>query len=228
MTARSRWMQALVYWLSDSMKTTLYMIRHGQSRANLEGCFLGQGDWDLTELGHAQAECAASYLKGLRCDAIYASDLCRAFHTAQHTADAVGLPVVAERDLREIDAGDWEFMPFEEIDAVYPTAYKRWRENIDRAQCVNGESVMHLQERVVAMLRRIARQHAGQTVLLFSHATPIRVAAAHCLGKAVKDVPWATNASATKFEYEDGELTLADYSYDAYMGELVTNLPANV
>ncbi len=210
------------------MKTTLYMIRHGQSRANLEGRFLGQGDWDLTALGHEQAESAAAYLKPIPCDAIYASDLCRAFHTAEHTANALALPVIAERDLREIDAGDWEFMPFDEIEAVYPTAYKRWRENIDRAQCVNGESVMALQARIITALRRIAQAHAGQTVFIFTHATPIRVAAAHCLGKLVKDVPWATNASATRFEYEDGVLTLAQYSYDAYIGELVTNLPTNV
>ncbi|MBE6757949.1 MAG: histidine phosphatase family protein [Ruminococcaceae bacterium] len=210
------------------MKTTMYMIRHGQSRANLEGRFLGHGDWDLTALGHSQAACAATYLKDIPCDAIYASDLSRAFHTAEHTASAVGLPVIAERDLREINAGEWECMPFEEIEAMYPKAYKRWLEDIDHAQCVNGESVMALQERVVAALRRIAAAHAGQTVFLFTHATPIRVAAAHCLNKAVKDVPWATNASATRFEYEDKQLVLADYSYDAYMGELVTNLPANV
>ena len=210
------------------MKTTMYMIRHGQSRANLEGCFLGQGDWDLTTLGHAQADCAAQFLKEIPCDAIFASDLCRAFHTAEHTANVVGLPVVEERDLREIQAGDWEYMPFDEIEATYPKAYRRWREDIDRARCVNGESVMELQERVVAMLRRIGRQYAGKTVFLFTHATPIRVAAAYCLEKAVKDVPWATNASATRFEYEDGKLTLVEYSHDAYMGELVTNLPANV
>lgn len=210
------------------MKTTLYMIRHGQSRANLEGRFLGQGDWDLTELGHAQAEAAAGYLKTIPCDAIYASDLCRAFHTAEHTATAVGLPVTEEYGLREIAAGEWECMPFEEIEAMYPKAYRRWREDIDHAQCVNGESVAALQARVIATMRRIAAAHMGQTVLLFTHATPIRVAAAHCLEKAVKDVPWATNASATRFEYEEGTLTLAEYSYDAYMGELVTNLPANV
>ncbi len=210
------------------MKTTMYMIRHGQSRANLEGCFLGQGNWDLTALGHEQAKAAADYLKTIPCDAVYASDLCRAFHTAEHTAQALGLAVIEERDLREIDAGDWEYMPFDEIDATYPKAYRRWREDIDRARCVNGESVMELQERVVALLRRIGRQHAGKTIFLFSHATPIRVAAAYCADKAVKDVPWATNASATRFEYEDGKLTLAAYSYDDYMGELVTTLPANV
>ena len=60
--------------------TTLYIVRHGQSVANLEERFAGHSDFPLTDLGRRQAACAAAYLKEhVRLDAVYASDLSRAW-----------------------------------------------------------------------------------------------------------------------------------------------------
>jgi len=54
------------------MSTQLYLIRHGQSEANLRDCFLGHGDLDLTDLGRRQAALTATYLQGIHADAISA------------------------------------------------------------------------------------------------------------------------------------------------------------
>ena len=60
----------------------LYFIRHGESLANQKDVFIGQYDFDLTEKGRKQAEMVADYLKDVKVDAIYSSDLLRAYHTA--------------------------------------------------------------------------------------------------------------------------------------------------
>ena len=211
--------------------TQLYLIRHGQSEANLRSCFLGHGDLDLTDLGRRQAALTAFYLQGIHADAIYASDLQRAVHTAQATATPRGMAVTADRRLREINAGEWDFRPFTELAAAYPTEYDLWQHNIGLAACVGGESVVQLQSRIVAAVTDLAQRHEGQTLFLFLHATPIRVLRAACEGlppENIQSIPWASNASVTHMRYENGRLALVEYSTDHFMGRLVTALPDSV
>ena len=59
------------------MKTTLIMIRHGQSITNLTKVFTGQLDTELTELGKLQADLAAKALRNVHIDKMYSSDLRR-------------------------------------------------------------------------------------------------------------------------------------------------------
>ena len=214
------------------MKTKLYLIRHGQSQGNLLGLFLGHTDMDLTELGYRQAEMAADYLQDIPVDRIYSSDLQRAYHTGCPTAKRKNMEIIKSEKLREIFAGDWEEQKFTDLMERYPEEYgKMWRQDIGNSRCVGGESVPELQTRIVAELRRIAEENPGKSVMVFLHATPIRVFAAHCKGVSsneIKDIPWASNASVTSAEYEDGKFTLLEYSIDHFMGECVTSLGGNV
>ena len=62
--------------------TTLLLIRHGQSQANLTRCFAGHLDAPLTQLGQQQAACTAEFVaNAYSVDAVYGSDLLRAFDT---------------------------------------------------------------------------------------------------------------------------------------------------
>lgn len=213
------------------MKTKLYLIRHGQSRGNLKSLFLGHTDMDLTELGYRQAEMAAEYLKDIPVDRIYSSDLQRAYHTGCATARLKGMEITKTARMREIFAGDWEKVSFDDLVEHDGEAYGVWCRDIGNARCTNGESVMELQSRIVAELQRIAEENPGKTVMIFTHATPIRVFKAWCDGSAfgeIKDIPWATNASVTTAEYEDGKFTMLDYSIDHFMGEFVTALMGKV
>ena len=215
------------------MGTIIYLIRHGESEANQRDTFLGHGDLDLTETGREQACVTADYLysHGPKPDAIYSSDLKRAYHTAEKTAELFDMPVIKEKGLREIDAGLWENVTFSELRTHFTKSFALWNENIGLAGCDGGETVEQLQNRVVSAVERIAKAHKNGSVFLFCHATPIRVFAAHCLNKAldeIKEVPWPTNASVTKAEYDGKRFRLTDYSMDGFMGELITKLPKNV
>ena len=199
------------------------MMRHGESIANLEHKFLGHGDWDLTEKGHRQAALTAAYLKNIPCDAVYASDLLRAFHTAEHTAAAKGM-VVADPRLREIDGGEWEFVPGATLAVQYPQEYQRWREDFDNAVCPGGESVQALQQRIAAAVTDIAQSHPGQTVFLFSHAAAVRAMVGYCLGCPLRELDWPANASVTHLTYENGVFALQEYGRDDFMGDLTTTI----
>ena len=212
-------------------KTTLILVRHGESEANQRDAFLGHFDLPLTERGLAQAKLAAGYLSGLQVDAIYSSDLQRAYQTACCTAKELGLPVKTDANLREVDAGEWDNMTFADLMEKYPETFGLWANDIGNAGCDGGETAKQLRCRVMGALTYIARANRGKRVLVFCHGTPIRIAG--CIGQgmaieALKDVPWAANGSATTLEYEEGAFRLVEYSRDEYMGELVTKLPEGV
>lgn len=211
------------------MSTHIYLIRHGESEANKIDAFAGHSLFDLTEQGRAQARKVAEYLATVQADVIYASDLPRAYHTALPTAERKGMEIIKNQNLREIDAGDWDGRTFDDLEQNDPN-YPLWRSDIGRACPTNGESVAHLWSRVMRELESIAQRHDGQSVFVFTHATPIRAFAAACAGKTpdtMRDIPWMSNASVTHAVYEDGKFRMIEYSRDDFMGDLVTVLAAN-
>jgi probable phosphoglycerate mutase len=83
--------------------TQIVLIRHGQTRANLEHRWQGQSDWGLTDQGVRQAELLAAELEGI--DVVYSSPLSRARITAGKVAERPGLEVTEDESLREIEDG---------------------------------------------------------------------------------------------------------------------------
>ncbi len=213
--------------------TTLIIVRHGQSMANLEGKFAGQKyDAPLSPLGHEQAERTAEYIASkYKIDEVYASDLKRAFETAEHIADKVGVKVIPAPGMREVYAGAWEGMKFDDIDVEYEQEYNIWKTNIGLSRCVDGEKVSELAERVLSAITQIAEENEGKTVAIATHATPVRALETLWKGKTLeemKDIPWVTNASVTVAEYENGKFSLISVGEDAHLDEIRTKLPKNV
>lgn len=212
--------------------THFIIVRHGESEGNAKGEFHGQYNSDLTERGHAQAECTACFVDRYTIDVLYASDIRRAFSTAGHTAERRGMTVTPEEGLREIYAGAWEQMRFDDIAVRYAEAYRVWHEDIANARPTDGESVAELAVRVNAAFVRLARENDGKTVYVATHATPIR--AMRCLWtdgsiSAMKDTPWAPNASVTTAVY-DGAFHLTEYGYADHLEHegLLTALPKKI
>lgn len=204
-------------------KTTVYLIRHGESMGNLEHRFLGQADEPLSPLGHEQAERTSEYLVTIPVDVIYSSDLIRARQTAEHTAKKLGLPVHTSSALREIYAGQWEGKHTSVLLEQFKDSYETWRYNIGAVQCPDGESVRQVQERFVPEVERILRENEGKTIFIFCHATPIRLLRAAWEGVPLEEVrylPRVSNSSVTKGEYADGAFRILQYSYDDFLGDL--------
>ena len=212
--------------------TTLLLIRHGQSVSNLENYFTGAMDIPLTELGQRQALVTARYiLSTYQVDGVYASDLCRAFETGKAVADPLGISLTPDSELREIFAGKWEGMTFDRLAEQFPETYRVWRTNIGLSHPDGGESVAHLQERILNAVTRIAKENEGKTLVIATHATPIRVLQCHCEGKPLDrmhEIPWVSNASVTHVEYDGEQLILRSVGYDAHLEGMTSQLPPNV
>ena len=154
-------------------KTTIILVRHGQSEANLTDTFAGHSGYSLTPLGREQAARTAAYIKETYpVDAVFSSDLPRAFQTAEYIARAFGLPITTDAHFREIFAGDWEGVQFDQLTEQYPTEFAVWQKDIGNARCTNGESVSEVIERVYNGLLGIAEN--GKCIVVATHATPLR------------------------------------------------------
>lgn len=211
--------------------TQIYLIRHGESQANAVDAFLGHDDLDLTEKGQQQARLAAAYLRDIPVDVVYSSDLKRAYHTALPTARMLGMEILCSSRLREISGGEWEQVPFRELEERYPEAWNIWVNDIGNAVCPGGESVLEMQSRFTAEVERLARENEGKTIFIFTHSTPIRVLKAAWDGKTVdeiKDVPWAGNASVTHGEYADGIFRILSYGVNDFLKTPAATLPNHV
>lgn len=212
--------------------TRLLLIRHGESEANRNGTIAGQLDADLLEKGLQQAKITAQYIvENYKVDAVYASDLQRAYKTGKAVADLLSLPTIPDSRLREVMAGQWAGMKFGDILEQFHDDYTHWLSDIGNSRCTGGESVKELGERVVESVTEIAKKHDGETVVVATHATPIRVL--QCLIEAgtldeMKNIPWVSNCSVTELLYENGAWCFGAIGIDDHLADMRTAFPKNI
>ena len=212
--------------------TVFLLIRHGESEANREGFFAGQCDVALLDKGLKQAQATAHFIaENYKADKLYSSDLKRALDTALAVKEQTGLPVVCDVRLREIFSGQWQGKSFDRIVLEHGESYGVWLKDIGNAVCDGGESVRELGARVMAALTDIAAECDGSTVVIATHATPIR--AAQCIVSGLdldemKNIPWVSNASVTEIIYDGGAWRLGKVGQDGHLSDMRTSFPANV
>ena len=181
--------------------TRLLIVRHGLSMTNRGGRFTGQADSPLAEEGERQVERLSEWLlsRELPIDAVYASDLSRAKNTVLPTARALGLEVVTDRRLRELDVGEWYNRPFEEVQNEDPAFFAAYRAG--KVSCPGGESMYDVRLRTLEVLREIVARHGGETVLVGTHNGNVRSVAAECRGLLpgeISQVKGVENTSITE------------------------------
>lgn len=213
------------------MSCTLYFIRHGQSLGNVAKTFLGHTDLDLSELGYLQAQSTAKFLLQKNIDTVYSSDLLRAYNTCNEYLKLSYKTAIKDRNLREIFAGSWENNTFDDLQTKFNDTYSVWLNDIGNAHPNNGESVKDLTERVIKCITKIAEENDGKRVAIFSHATVIRAFFNYAYGNStddMKNLRWASNASVSIAEFNNGTFKVIDYSIDDFLSDLKTSFPANV
>jgi broad specificity phosphatase PhoE len=162
--------------------TITILLRHGDTRLSPEHRFSGLSDEPLSAAGARQVEAAAQRLaSGARIDAIVSSPLRRAAATASRVAEELGLTATSDDDLRETDFGEWEGLTISEIQDRWPQAVVAWQHDPHQAP-PGGESFADTECRVNRACERILRNHRGETVLVVSHITPIKILLCRALG----------------------------------------------
>ena len=216
--------------------TKIIMVRHGQSVANQQERFAGYSNFNLTELGEQQASRAAEYLadKGIIPDVIYSSDLMRAHNTALPFSKKFNLPINDTPTLREISAGKWEGMRFVDINEQYPQDWAVWKNDFANSRCTDGESAKELYRRIVSAVTAIAKENIGKTILITTHATPVRAIDCYSRGlgeNGLGEVKFVRNASISIFEYieNDGSISPVSVGLIDHLDEfMVTSVPKSV
>ncbi len=153
----------------DVEVTRVVAVRHGETVWNAEMRMQGQLDTALSGRGRWQAARVAEALEGEGIEAIFASDLARAFDTASAIAERLGLPIIVDTGLRERSFGMFQGSTYAEIDARWPAEALRWRRHDPDFGPAGGETLRDFDRRAVATASRIAAAQAGRTIALVTH-----------------------------------------------------------
>ncbi|MDQ3940925.1 MAG: histidine phosphatase family protein [Actinomycetota bacterium] len=192
--------------------TTVFLVRHGATDWNIEKRAQGTADIPLNETGRLQALHSAKELADFDFDAVYSSDLERAYDTAVVIAEQHGLEVTTDPAFREINQGDWTGLPVDEIRRRWPDMWGPARHYHARP---GGESPQQVRTRALEGLKRVVQAHPDGAIVIVSHGGTIRWLGAEVLGyddlKSAR-IRGVGNGGIISFEakLDDGTLQLAN------------------
>ena len=159
------------------MAATLHLVRHaahGLLGRVLAGRMPGIG---LSGEGRAQAAALADALAARPIRAVLSSPVQRAQETAAPIAARLGLPVLTDPGLDEIDFGAWAGAAFDDLDGQ-PT-WDAWNRFRSFAPTPGGETMAAAQARALAAVARAAA--GGGEAVLVSHSDVLKAVLAHFL-----------------------------------------------
>lgn len=155
-------------------RTTLYLVRHGRTMANLEGRFAGRTDEPLIEEGVEQARAAGRFLahEGIR--AIYTSPMLRTVQTARIMAGFSGAGIFQDEGLAEIRIPQWDGRFKDELLKDHGSGYILWKEAPDRFHPKGAEGLLDVMVRARLCVEKIMARHEGDKVAAVTHLAVIR------------------------------------------------------
>jgi probable phosphoglycerate mutase len=188
--------------------TTLVLVRHGVTAHTIEKRFSGglaSANPGLSDEGRDQIRSVASWLSPLadRVDAVVTSPVRRTRESAEILAEALGHPLEEEPGFAEMEFGTWDGLTFAEVAEKHQADLDAWLGSLDTAPGGTGESFRSVEERVLAGLQRLLDDHAGRTVVVVSHVTPIKTLVAHAV-----DAPLT---SVFRMELSPGSVTVLSF-----------------
>lgn len=191
--------------------TRIYLIRHAQSEGNLYRRVLGWYDGHVTALGRKQIAALEARFRELPVEAVYSSDLSRARETAEALTRPKTLELRLDPAFREIHLGELTNIPYGDFLYHYPSLYHAFFSYSPQWAPRGGETFQQVADRTLAAFVRVAADHPGKTVAVFSHGMAI-----HCLQAAlrgrhpgeVKDLPLGGNTAVSCYEVQGGKFRI--------------------
>ncbi len=140
---------------------TIFYSPHATSIDNEAGRASGHADVPLSELGWKQAQEFGQHYAKEKFDAIFCSDLQRAWYTAELAFAGRTLPLLRDSRLRECDYGEMTQYPVAEIEKEYMMHIVK--------PFPGGESILMVVQHVGAFLRDVYRKYDGKIILVIGH-----------------------------------------------------------
>jgi probable phosphoglycerate mutase len=204
------------------LATRIIAIRHGETAWNVDSRIQGHLDIPLNDVGRAQAARAAAALADESVQAIYASDLLRAYETAQAIAQTLALPVQIDKGLREREFGVFQGRTFAEIEAEAPELAMRWRKREPDFSPEGGESLNVFRDRIVQTASALASAHLGQQIVLVAHGGVMDVLYRAATGQEVQAPrTWQlSNAAINRLLWTPDGFTLVGWADTQHLDDL--------
>lgn len=150
---------------------TIYLLRHGESIANLENVFASRKiDPPLSSTGIVQVSRQVDSIKDIKFDAIYASPLLRAKQTAEIVCRLLGLKFKETENLYEVDVGilDGETQNDPKNWSLYEEVIRKWEEGLENTAFPAGESLMDIKIRFKYFLSELHKKDERH-ILIIGH-----------------------------------------------------------
>jgi probable phosphoglycerate mutase len=155
----------------------LVLIRHGLPMREENEPGGKPADPPLSEEGRRQARLVAEYLAPEGFDAVYSSPMRRAVETAQPLAELLGMDVVIDDELAELDRGHHFYVPIEELRATGDPRYQQLLSGE-----LYGEVDMDTFGRVSSLaVQRVLEANPDKKVAVFAHGGVINAFASRVL-----------------------------------------------
>jgi 2,3-bisphosphoglycerate-dependent phosphoglycerate mutase/probable phosphoglycerate mutase len=157
------------------MRTSIWLVRHGQTQLNKARRYQGATDSPLTPFGLRQAQALGRRLRRIPFKVAVVSPCLRAQLTAETILADRDAVVVEDPRWRETDHGRWEGLTYHEVRARFPEeATARFADAL-HGRPTGGESLAEVAQRVLEGWRALLQQHPGGRVLIATHATPVQL-----------------------------------------------------
>ncbi len=159
----------------------LWLVRHGETEANVAGLYSGHAPTPLTERGIAQAQTLGTLLRNVPVDNVLCSELERACHTTQLILGDREIPVRNMPELNEMFFGDWEMRHHRDLAREDAENYAVWCNDWQNATPTNGEGFQAFSQRVERFIAQLADYKTCQNLLVVSHQGVLSVLIARLL-----------------------------------------------
>ncbi|HSX39664.1 MAG TPA: histidine phosphatase family protein [Candidatus Saccharimonadales bacterium] len=187
-------------------KTTLILIRHGETPANIINVLHKVNDQDqLTELGIKQMSETAKKLKESEVNALYSSNEIRAKQSADILGNHLNIDVQSSNDLKERNWGSFSGRPWLEVKEILEQLPLEERYNFTPP---NGESWQSFEARLVPAINEIVNNNLDKKVVVVTHGGSIRALMPYLLNipKEESFKYYPRNASVSIFEFEEAKI----------------------
>ena len=186
---------------------TLYIVRHGETKWNIENKLQGWMDSALTNKGIEHTLRLQKRLEPIHFQHIYASPSGRAVHTANLIKGLQNIEVKTDENLKEIHLGSWEGKTHDEVKLLEPMRYDHFWNAPHLYVADTGESFVQLQQRVKNFVSSIVTEHTKGNILIVTHTVFIKMILAYVKQLPISELwgpPYIKDTSLSIIEIENG------------------------
>lgn len=199
------------------MRTSIWLVRHGQTVLNKARRYQSVSDYSLTAYGQQQATALAYRLRRTPFHTAIVSPTRRARETAELVLAGRGVAMLDDARWAETNHGRWEGLTYREVRARFPDeSVTRFADPLN-GRTTGGESLAEVQARVLAGWHTLLGDYPGGRILVATHATPIQLIVCH-LAEMSPTLHW-------RWRIDQGSVTAIDVYGSAAIVRTVNEVP---